>query len=181
MPPDSAITRRGGAVGEPERLEQRVGLDPRLATAHPEEAAVEHEVLADGQGAIERVALGHDADQALGRGGLAPHVDPADHGAALGRLHPGREHARGRGLAGAVRAQETEDLAAADAEVEVVDRAHAARVDLGEVLGEDHLVGGGWAHGAIVLHVCPSFRTLSEFSMQRNISRYTVDSNSSVP
>src|ERR1700741_3737870 len=39
-------------------LQQAVGLAPRLARRHPEQAPVEVEVLPDGELAIERVLLG---------------------------------------------------------------------------------------------------------------------------
>ena len=48
-----------------------------------------------------------------------------------------REHSCGGRLAGTVRAEQPEDLAALDDEVEVVDGADVARIDLGEALGDD--------------------------------------------
>ncbi len=57
---------------------------------------------------------------------MGDHVDPADRGGAAGRDDPSREHPDGRGLARAVRAEQPEDLAGADREVEPVDRTHHA-------------------------------------------------------
>ena len=71
MPPDSAITGALGPLGEAELLEQPVGLGLRLLGVHAEEAAVEVEVLPHGERPVERVGLGHDADQPLGLGRVA--------------------------------------------------------------------------------------------------------------
>src|SRR5690606_13793653 len=56
---------------------------------------------------------------------------------AARRDHPGGEHAGGGGLARPVGPEEAEDLALVHVEVEVVDRPHPARVDLGETTGLD--------------------------------------------
>ena len=129
---------------EAELLEQPVALAAGDLRRHAEEAAVEVEVLPDGEGPVEGVALGHDADELLGRGRVGDHVDAADEGTAAGGEHPGGEHAGGGALAGAVGAEEPEDLTLEHLEVEAVDRLHPARVDLGEALGADHdLTGGG--------------------------------------
>ena len=113
MPPDSASTGAVGPVGEPELLEQPVGLGawPSLR-GHAEEAAVEVEVLPHGQRPVERVGLRHDADHLLGRGRVARRRRCRRRAPRpLVGIDPGREHARGRGLAGAVRAEQAEDLA----------------------------------------------------------------------
>ena len=64
---------------------------------------------------------------------------------ALGRDDPRGQHADGRRLAGAVRAEQPEDLAAVDAQVEVLDRperAAAAVEDLGQTVGDDDVAVG---------------------------------------
>ena len=52
---------------------------------------------------------------------------------------PGRQHAGGRRLARAVRAEQTEDLARPNAQIEAVHGGHAALVDLGQVDGADDI------------------------------------------
>ena len=145
MPPDRAST---GALARSLRRNCSSSWSergPGLLGRHAEEAAVEVEVVPHRQRAVERVRLGHHADEALGQRRVGHHVDAADEGPPAGGDHPGGEHAGGRGLAGAVRAEQAEDLAPAHREVERVDRLDVARVDLGELLGADHLVVGGGA------------------------------------
>ena len=112
---------------------------------HPEEAAVEVEVLPHGERAVERVALRHHADHLLRRGRVRDHVDAADEGAPAGGDHARREHAGGRGLARAVGPEQAEDLALVHLEVELVDRLEPTRVHLGELLGADDHVVSDWA------------------------------------
>jgi hypothetical protein len=52
---------------------------------------------------------------------VAGDVDPADPGNAAGELHPGREHADRRRLAGAIWPEEAEYLAPLDGERDAVD------------------------------------------------------------
>ncbi len=82
MPPESATTSAFGAIGEAELLEQLVGPPARLALRHAEVAAVEVEVLPDGEAAVEGVRLRDDADHLLGRGRVRDDVDAADAGRA---------------------------------------------------------------------------------------------------
>ncbi len=116
--------------------------DARLRRVHAEEPAVVVEVLPDRQRAVEGVRLRYHADERLGLGGVLPHVDPADEGSTRGRHDPGGEHAGGSGLAGAVRSEQAEDLAAVHGQVELIDGLDVARVDLREVDRADDLVGG---------------------------------------
>jgi len=132
---------RRGAFGEPKLDEQVVGRGSRGAGSHPEEAAVEVEVLPDGQRAVERVRLRNDADQLLGHGRVANDVDTAHERSARGRDDARREHAGRGGLAGAVGPQEAEDLTLVDRQVHPVDRGDAARVDLGQIDRLDHAAG----------------------------------------
>src|SRR5262249_44477392 len=76
----------------------------------------------------------------LGERGVGDDVDPADERAPFGGDHARGEHADGRGLARAVRSEQSEDLAAANAQVELLDRAYrtaAAVEDLGQILRDD--------------------------------------------
>ncbi len=130
---------RRGAIGEPELLEQAGRFRLRVPGAHPEEASVEVEVLLHAERPVERVRLGNDPDRLLRQRRVRDHVDAAHDGAAFGRDHHRGEHPDGGRLAGAVRTQQAEDLAAAQRQVEIVDGLHAAGEDLGEALGADDL------------------------------------------
>ena len=77
-------------------------------------------------------------------------LTPADVGAALRRDHPRGEHPDRRRLAGAIGAQQAEDLAPPHRQVEVVDGDDAAGIHLGEAFGPDDLhraVGKGAGRG----------------------------------
>ena len=112
-----------GRLAEPEGGEQLVRPRLRLAAAIAEEPAEEDEILVAGQVLVDRGELPGEADPAAHRVGIGDHVEPEHAGAAAVGLEQRREHAHDRGLAGAVRAQEPVDRAAADDEVDAVDGA----------------------------------------------------------
>ena len=102
----------------------------------------EIEVLLDRQVVVEAEALRHVPDFALDRLGLLPQVvAEAGPAALVGRQQPAK-HADRRRLAAAVRSQEAENLAALDANREVVDD-RAAAVALGEAADVDGRLGPG--------------------------------------
>ena len=68
-----------------------------------------------------RAALGDVADALADAGRLAAQVRPRDRRLAAGRGEQRREHPQRRRLAGAVRAEEAEDLAGRDREVDAAD------------------------------------------------------------
>jgi hypothetical protein len=82
---------------------------------------VEIEVLPDRQAPIERVRLGDHADPRLGGRWVRDDVDAGHDRRARRGDHARRQHPDGGGLAGAVRAEEAEDLARSDLQVERVD------------------------------------------------------------
>jgi hypothetical protein len=129
------------AVGETELLEQAVGLVARSARRHPEEAAVEVEVLPDVQRPVERVRLRDDTEHLLRGDRVLHHVDAGDERASFRRDDAGREHPGGGRLARTVGTEEPEDLAGVHRQVELVDGLDPARVDLRQTLGPDDLVG----------------------------------------
>ena len=121
MPPDSSVTI------VPARSWRRKSSSSRSARpgrpAPPaEEAAVEVEVLVGGAGPVQGVELGHHPDRALDRRRVAPDVDPVDQHRPAGRHDPGRGHPDGGRLAGAVGAEQAEQLALADCQIDPVDR-----------------------------------------------------------
>ena len=105
MPPDNSLTFADRAIREAELLEQPCGPVVGLAGVHPEVAAVEVEVLADVERAVERVGLRNDTDHLLGGRGPGHDVDAGDERPPLARDDPRRQHPDSRGLARAVRAQ----------------------------------------------------------------------------
>src|SRR5262249_28999984 len=113
-----------------------------LRARDAEEAAVVVEVLPDRQRTVECVRLRDDADLALDIGWVPGHIEARDERAAAGRDDCRRQHPDRRRLAGAVRAQNAEELAAPHLEVEPVDGDERA-VDLAQLLGPDRSVEGG--------------------------------------
>jgi len=83
---------------------------------------VEAHILLAGQVPIEAGALEDDPDPLPDRTGLGDHVESVDQGAAIGRRERRREDRQRRRLAGAVRAEQREELAGADVEGDAVDR-----------------------------------------------------------
>ena len=113
----------GGRL-EVERREHLRGARLGIGLVHAVEPALEDELAAPGLGRIGRAALRDIADPLADRLGLAAQVG-AGHGrlARRGRQQRG-EHAQRGGLAGPVRAEEAEDLAGADVEVDTADGFH---------------------------------------------------------
>src|SRR5439155_18229934 len=109
------------ALGELGELQQLVRPALELPAIEPVVVAVDEEVLADGERAVEVVLLRHDPDPRLHRAAVTRHVVPehvepasVDRGEAVDHLH-------GRGLAGAVRPEEPEALALSHAKVDSID------------------------------------------------------------
>ena len=123
--------------------------------ADAEQAAVEVKVFPHRELAVQGVLLRHDAAQLLGQSRMGGHVDAAHEGPAGRRHHPGREHPGRRGLPGAVRAEQPEDLPGPDVEVELVHGGEVSpAVDLGQLLGmDDGRQVGASAHGDVLSHL----------------------------
>ena len=125
-------------VGDPRALHHRGHARLALGPRHALDARAEVEILAHAHVGVERRRLGQIAGAALGLDRLLDEIEAGHDGGALGGRHVAGEHAHGRGLAGAVRAEKAEDLAAFDREADVVDGGEGA-VPLGEVLDLDHV------------------------------------------
>ena len=115
-----------GPFRELHEVEQLGRAALALGPREVEVAAVDDQVLGDGQLVVELVGLRHDAeagpDLAAVRGGLeAEH--PQRPG---GRRRRAADHPHRRGLAGPVRPEEPERLAAVDLDVDAVDRREVA-------------------------------------------------------
>ena len=98
----------------------------------------ERQVFDDAHVRIERRRFGKIPGAALRLDRLIEHVEARDDGFAVRGRHIARQNPHRRRLAGAVRAEEAENLAALDSEADVVDRRHFA-VAFREVLNLDHV------------------------------------------
>jgi hypothetical protein len=84
---------------------------------------VVHDLLAGTGVGGDATGLRDVADAAPHLLGLLDHVEPGHRGGALGGTQQGGEHPERGGLAGAVRAEESDDLTLGDVEVDAVDGA----------------------------------------------------------
>ena len=121
--------RRVAALPQPDHLEHLAHAVGDERGVDAVELGVQAQVLLGGQVAVERRVLEDEADVAADVVALAHDVVAGDARAARGRARERAEHVDRRRLAGAVGAEEPEDLAGGDLE------AHAAhRLDLVEGL-----------------------------------------------
>ena len=128
-----------GAVGgvlEVDDGEELVDALAAGATAQSEEPRLEREQFAAGLDVVEAGLLQGDADAAAHGARLGEDVEAVDTGGAGGGAEEGGEHTDGRRLARAVLAEEAEDGAGSDVEVDPVDGAHRVEV-LRQSLGPD--------------------------------------------
>ena len=142
-PPFAAAVRADGPVDELGEVERRGELvDPRLrlALVDAPQAGVDLEVPPSGERAVDDGFLEHDAARAPRRKRVLRDVETGDLGRPARRRDGRRQHADRRGLARAVRPEQSEDLARLDVEVDPADRLDAAGVDLPELAYFDHLV-----------------------------------------
>ena len=93
----------------------RAGLGGRLI--HAVQPTLDHQLAAAGLGRVRGTALRHVADPAADLLRILGEVGAGDGRRPAGGLEERREHAQGRRLAGAVGAEEAEDLAGPDLEV----------------------------------------------------------------
>src|SRR5579883_188677 len=97
------------AVLQAEPLGGELDALAERCAAQAVQMALGTEVLLDGEGFIEALALENHADVAADGGGVADHIVTGQHGAAGGGDHHGGEDAEERGFAAAVGAEKTED------------------------------------------------------------------------
>jgi hypothetical protein len=127
----------GGEAHEFEKLGGAGGGGGGVETVH---AADEAKVFGGGEAAEEGEAFGDDADLAFDFDGVGDGVEAEDLDAAGGGGEEAGEHLDGGGLAGAVGAEEAEELTGGDGEVDVLDGGEVAEA-AGEAGGDD-----GWDH-----------------------------------
>jgi hypothetical protein len=114
-------------------------LDPRfpIAGRNALDLGDERQVFGDRHVGVERRRFRQVADAPLGLDRLIKDIEAGDDGFAVRGRHVAGQDPHGRRLAGAVRAEEAEDLAALDAEADVVDGRDTA-ISLREVLDLNH-------------------------------------------
>ncbi len=103
-------------------------LSPRARQAIG--AAEEAQVLHDAEVAIEREFLRHVADARACGSRRMPEIDAGNPQAAAARRQQAAQHAKSGGLAGAIGAQQAEDLAARHCKADVFDGAEIAETPL---------------------------------------------------
>ena len=129
--------------------EQDRGALPGLGLGQPEQPAEQHQVLGGGQVLVDRGVLPGDTEQLTHLVRVGPDVDAEDLGVAAVDPQQRRQHREHRGLAGAVRAEHAEDLAAAYLQVDAVDGAVVTEV-LDQTGGVHREGGVGVGHGSSV-------------------------------
>src|SRR6202022_3393200 len=95
---------------------------PDDGTREVEVAAVDDQVLADGQLGVERIRLWDDSQPGTNAGPVGNGIKAEDAQGTTSRRRNAPDHAHGGRLPGAIRAEKTEGLAALDGEVDRVDR-----------------------------------------------------------
>src|SRR5690606_13811815 len=150
-----------GEMIEPDEGERIDRALVRFSPAHSASTQTERRVLDDAEVREQRVRLEHHPDIALVRGDARDIPATEHHGAAVIRLEA-REHAQRRRLAAARRAEEREELAGRDVEVDTVEhpRGPVALRDATELdaralsgvrqerivgRGRERMEGHGWA------------------------------------
>jgi len=119
-------------VTEAEHARDLLDTPLLLLLRHLPHAQPERQVFVDGLVWIERVVLEDHRDVAIARGEVVHDLAGDPDLARADLLEPG-DHAQGSRLAAPGRADEYDELALCDLEVEVTDRDHVAAVDLGKV------------------------------------------------
>ena len=137
MPPESAMHRRSARSARRNCSSSSVGRAPGRLRRHAEVAAVEVEVLGDGQARSSVFVWGTTPITCLASAGWRTTSTRPDPRLARGRDHPRREHPDRGGLAGAVRSEQAEDLPRRDLEVEREHRFDRPRIGLRQPPGVD--------------------------------------------
>ncbi len=134
MPRENLPTRWPATASRPTRPSTSSTRARRDAVADGEPA----QVVAGGAARVQRPRVQQRADLAQRGGGVGVAAPVDRHAAGAGPVEA-EDHPHGRGLAGAVRAEEAGDPAGLDGEREAVDGGLLA-VGLGEALGGDHAI-----------------------------------------
>ena len=125
------LGRAVGGVGQAEAVEQLVGPGTQLRPGQVGEPADEPQVLAAGEVLVDRGVLPGETDALAHRLRVVGDVEAEHLGPATVGTEDGREDAHGGGLAGTVGAEQAEDRARRDGQVDA-----AQGLDLAEALGQ---------------------------------------------
>ena len=125
MPRDRLWTYGVALVAEVDEVEEVADHPPPPGRRDAVAAGEEVEVLPDLHVVVDPEHVRHEAEDATSRVGVPPDVDAGDLGVTGGRGQQGRQDPERGRLAGAVRADQAEDLAFADGQVEAGDRERA--------------------------------------------------------
>jgi hypothetical protein len=132
-----------GGLVELQRRQKAGDLALRLGAPYPVEGGGETQVLPPGELVVGRGLLEDDADPATHLSRLLHDVQAVDGGASLRRTEERREHVDRSRLPGAVRSEESEDLALTYLEGDARDGAYLAVEDLRQALGLDRVSHAG--------------------------------------
>jgi len=142
-------------LGEVEGLEEFVGSPTGVLPAHPVGATLADQLVAATLLMARGVALADVPDAAAYVATVGDHVVPGDLGRAGRRRDQGGKHPQGGRLAGAIGAEERDELARGDLQVEAahgLDRLLVAGEVLGQPAGPDHRAVGSWGLGGVFAH-----------------------------
>ena len=120
IPPDSGSTLSFARSRELDELEELVGPRAQLLARNAEVAAVDDDVLADGQLHVERVLLRHDPEPSADLHAVPRRIHAEDAQRSVGDGRDAADHAHRRRLPRTVRAEEAERLASLEVEVDAV-------------------------------------------------------------
>ena len=131
-----ALDVRVALLAQVDELEEVADHPPAARGRQAVAAGEEVEVLPDLHVVVHAEDVGHEPDDPADRGRIVAHRGTGDLRVAVRGAQERREHPQRRGLPGPVRADEPEDLARLDVQV---DAGHGDRavVALGEALGRD--------------------------------------------
>ena len=119
--PGISSQRFAGRLGQIEFLQQLGGALPRLALTQVVQLAHQHQILGTGEQSVHGGELPSDADRGTHRVRLPGQLLPGYPGLARVRLAQRGQDAHGRRLPGPIRAEQREDRALLDVQVDAVE------------------------------------------------------------
>src|SRR5258706_9992104 len=124
-------------IGEPAAIEDIIDALPAGGAIHLAETAAEIEVFLDAHLGVHRDVFGEVTEVFADLLGLVEDVEAVDGGGTARGREVAGEHAHGRGFAGAVGAEETDDIALLNLEADAIYGEGLAE-DLGQIFNGNH-------------------------------------------
>ena len=146
IPPDSGSTGSLARSVSWANSSSSSARRPTSARLEPEVAAIDRQVLADGQLGVQGVLLRDDAEASPDLRSVHRRVHAHHLERPVGDRGGAADHPHRRGLAGPVRSEEAEGFAGGDVEVDAVDRGELAEA-LGQPAGMDERRRRCFGHG----------------------------------